>query len=480
MLRAALLILSFLLAPLTVHATCTGASPNWICTGTTGLTTEVNSLINSGSPAGFTRGDTITATATGTYAQSAAFSLTKGVTLVGPGRDSLTLTRSGQLLTIEPDATAIANEENIKVTGFSFNANNSASIIVQIDGNGPTGTKPYRYVILGDNRFQNTTQEAIHGWGQARGVIYNNIFDRVNMVFRPWGSDDYREQQNGNYPPAFGTADNLYFEDNSITCSTSVTGGDPGWIESGQGGRMAVRYNTWNLTNCSQQEWLDIHGQQNWSGGSGGQTGTMVTEFYGNNCGTNCNGYRGINHRGGWGLFFNNTSTGSGAMSHEINQYDTGDSGGSGCNSQMPNAGGGYNGQINNSYFWNHTHNGSNKAAGQGGLGNGCGIAQNSDYWFENAACTTSSCSAGVGKSTSVPTGTCSVGTGFWVATTSSTTVNSSVIQNGTFYKCTATNVWTAYYTPYTYPHPLRSGGTPDTTPPAAPSGLFISQVQAR
>jgi hypothetical protein len=26
---------------------------------------------------------------------------------------------------------------------------------------------------------------------------------------------------------------------------------------------------------------------------------------------------------------------------------------------------------------------------------------------------------------------------------------------SGALYKCTATNTWTSYYTPYTYPHPL-------------------------
>ena len=29
-----------------------------------------------------------------------------------------------------------------------------------------------------------------------------------------------------------------------------------------------------------------------------------------------------------------------------------------------------------------------------------------------------------------------------------------------TLYKCTATNTWTSYYTPYTYPHPLQGGGS--------------------
>lgn len=38
-----------------------------------------------------------------------------------------------------------------------------------------------------------------------------------------------------------------------------------------------------------------------------------------------------------------------------------------------------------------------------------------------------------------------------------------------TLYVCTAANTWTAYYTPYTYPHPLVSSSG---TPPAPPTGL--------
>jgi hypothetical protein len=39
----------------------------------------------------------------------------------------------------------------------------------------------------------------------------------------------------------------------------------------------------------------------------------------------------------------------------------------------------------------------------------------------------------------------------------------------GTFYQCSATNTWTVWYTPYTYPHPLTTG---DPQPPAPPTGL--------
>lgn len=61
-------------------------------------------------------------------------------------------------------------------------------------------------------------------------------------------------------------------------------------------------------------------------------------------------------------------------------------------------------------------------------------------------------CTAGPGGNTP--------GVGWWDTT------------NSTLYVCTATNTWTAYYTPFTYPHPLASGGVVPPPPPNAPTGL--------
>ena len=76
--------------------------------------------------------------------------------------------------------------------------------------------------------------------------------------------------------------------------------------------------------------------------------------------------------------------------------------------------------------------------------------------------------------------GNCSDLTG-WVGKAADRTGNIS----GTLYKCTATNSWTAYYTPLAYPHPLRTdcvkyptlcdSGNPDFIPPAAPTGLAVN-----
>ena len=46
---------------------------------------------------------------------------------------------------------------------------------------------------------------------------------------------------------------------------------------------------------------------------------------------------------------------------------------------------------------------------------------------------------------------------------------------NNTLYVCTATNTWTAYYQPYTYPHPLTGGTSGETVNP--PTGL-VATVQ--
>ncbi len=71
-----------------------------------------------------------------------------------------------------------------------------------------------------------------------------------------------------------------------------------------------------------------------------------------------------------------------------------------------------------------------------------------------------STCAAG----TDPATGGSAMGAGYWATDTN------------TLYVCNPANTWTAYYTPYTYPHPLTAGGTSGNNV-EAPTGL-VATVQ--
>ena len=91
------------------------------------------------------------------------------------------------------------------------------------------------------------------------------------------------------------------------------------------------------------------------------------------------------------------------------------------------------------------------------------GVLKNRDYFLGSDG--TASCPAN-------PAGNCTagVGTGTFANRPASCTANSTAYPAGnspgvgywatdqnTLYVCTATNTWTVYYKPYTYPHPLQS-----------------------
>lgn len=481
-------LLAILLLPGLAQAACTGSSPTW--------TTDVAALQSCLN--GASRQDTINVVDSGVQTISSTISITKGVTLLGPGRDTLTILRSaGTLVDISPDATTISSSHNIKINGFTFDGNSNTNQIMTVGGAGQSGTKPWRYIIITNNRFKNTNQnssyDAIYVQGFTYGVVANNLFDRVMIPLRCFADDTTPNLswRNAAYQPfAYGSADNLYFEDNQIywTATQGDSGGYSGWIECGHGGRIVGRYNSWNYTTVSGNgsELWDIHGFQNYPGG---QDGTMLIEYYGNVI-TNFAGFRWVNQRGSWAMIFNNmmvSATGGSTM--DLVQYDDG------CNNDVNGSWPPPSGEVNNSYYWNNTRNGSQLDAASFGtaanINNQCAAVVNR-AWFNQASasvnaspCTTSACTAGVGRGTTAPTGSCTSGTisspadnavsygvGFWVAadadnsiaTTTQTTDGKTMtvltsaektnIQNSHLYKCVIGS-WVDYYQPYTYPHPL-------------------------
>lgn len=103
--------------------------------------------------------------------------------------------------------------------------------------------------------------------------------------------------------------------------------------------------------------------------------------------------------------------------------------------------------QLEPLYLWNNTLIGT---AFLGSIFGSHLFQENRDYYSNNGT------SIGIGTGTSLP-GNCTPLQAFWNTNTN------------TLYQCSATNTWTAYYTPYTYPHPLTAGSG---TPPAPPTGL--------
>lgn len=85
-------------------------------------------------------------------------------------------------------------------------------------------------------------------------------------------------------------------------------------------------------------------------------------------------------------------------------------------------------------------------------------IMKNRDYYLQTSAFD-GSAGLGSGLFSGRPS-TCSVNVAYWATDTS------------TLYKCGNPNTWTAYYTPYTYPHPLiaSSAQTPSLQPPTGVS----------
>ncbi len=415
------------------------------------------------------RGDTVLVPA-GSATWSSTLTLTKGISLIGAGRDSTFITSGGVSVNISPDATAISNEEVIRVEAFTFDGNNSALNIITAHGASETDAKPFKNLVIGKNRLRNsgtttTGSGAVSISGQVRGVIYSNIFDRCNVVLKNVGNDTTTEWSNGHFPQSFGTADQLFFEGNTIQYSSSGSWSDPGWTESGQGARTVVRYNQWNMANASQSELWDIHGFQY---NPGGETGTMCSEYYGNT-GSNCSGYRWINHRSPWGLYFNNIITGSGGMDIDADEYQ------GSCSADLgsPN----YNPEITNTYCWNNTMNGTVKNMVLG-TETYCGVSENRNWYNYNSSF---SGTTGIGRGTTAPTMNCTAGVGYWQAATVTPTTDPTVIQNGVFWKATANNTWTAYYSPYVFPHPLVSGGVsnPNAAIAVSPSTLNFGTVLA-
>lgn len=468
---------------------CTGSSPTW--------TTTPDRASVAACLTGASRNDTINVLS-GSATWSSTLTVTRGVKLIGAGPANSSTTvitngtgASGILINIQPDATAIANSETIRIENFTFDANGGIFYMIEVGGASYTDVKPYRNFLITGNLFRNSScnnDTMVITTAQARGVIWNNTFDRIQYPFRPFGGDDQRIWQNSAfYPFSYGSSDNVYFESNTIHYTSSFSCNDAGWMESGQDGRWVVRFNTWNLTNVpNSTDFQDSHGAQNFYPGSNsvtgnGQTSTMITEWYRNTITTPNSYFRWAMLRGSWQIFFDNNITSPGTPYIDVLQYAVPPDSTAGCYNYIQNLDGsawtGPDMTINNTYVFNNLTNGvlTGARAHTGDVhNNNCGVVENGAtspygtgvlYGFWNQTNSFNG-TVGVGRGVlaSKPA-TCTTGVGYWATDQGSWNTGGSGGQ-GVFYKCTATNTWTQYYTPYTYPNPLTAGSLPQAATP--------------
>jgi hypothetical protein len=401
-------------------------------------------------------GDTVTVPA-GNCTWTDNIHITKALTIIGAGigntniTGSFTATNSWDLspekyhIAIVPATPA--DNPVIRISGFTFTFGTGAHGIfyrnTKTDGTELTKVRLDHLSI-----YSPPGKYVFYRYGLAHGVMDHCIINgRMDMggAAALWSNTDY----------AYGTNSNFYFEDNTWTAEAAANIE----MQSGNGaGRYAFRYNTITTpTNYRAYPIFDLHGNQYNVRASG-----FGAEIYGNDITANAPSGTTVSlvrQRGGKFLLFNNKisySAGDGVSAAILEEHL--DSDGLG-NATSPNGQPQY---VSSTYYWTNPVNGTELVPTLiDSLSIGIPV-ENTHVWLKKSSFD-GSVGMGCGTLASRPA-TCTTGTAYWATTQSCTDMTGMVGKNpatpisGSLYKC-VDNAWeeTASYTPYTYPHPLRT-----------------------
>ena len=466
------------------------------------------------------RGDTVKIPACAETTWDTAVTITKSITLQGagagltnitgnitPATDSYYGVKTSWMIRFNPSSIADDSDVLLRITGFTFNLNykNNAIHVQNI-----STTVDLNKVVIDNNTFSNcrtyydsshspTFDKTIMFHGNIYGVVHSNTFSGWVGLFTTgnrYGNGGLTSFTTE--PFSHGTSGFMFYEDNTI----SYTGTDPDQIFGGSwGGAYVVRYNTIDITQNIYKSLTDWHGNQP----SGTMYGVRGGEMYGNKItravGTT-NYTRISDMAGGKHLNYYNAVTTGAYAGLQVRETYIDHVTGYACPSSALYSGNycstsGQPQHVEDTYIWNNRYGatpetGTQITTASNSTGTDTGIKrlrQNYEYWLPNtnSPCNTDgTCDSGIGCGSATPTGNCTTGAAYWKTSNPGSCTNltnlvgashSSNI-SGTLYRCYPTNVWTVYYNPYTYPHPLRSDVPADTTAPSISNFSPLAKVE--
>jgi PKD repeat protein len=358
-------------------------------------------------------GDTVIVPA-GTATWSSGLSVTKAIRIIGAGIGNTIINGSG----VSYNPTIKNPSDLFRLSGFTFNSSGSFLTL-------SNSTATPIYVRIDHNQVTSSGDKVMQVSGTVYGCVDSNTFTGQNYISSVYGLN---ETSWNNLTFRLGTSENLFFEDNALF-------GGGVFFAGGAGGRYCVRYNTGSHSGLLWP-YVDQHGNQ----GAGTNNAGMGTEVYENTLSGSSNGLF-FDHRGGRAVCFNNTiSTNMDIrVREEYNDSTTPPATAPDGERQAPNE----------SYYWNNK-NGANLIdpyiEATVDYGGNVGIIPRWDHSvFKQVTSFTGASGIGVGPLSSRPATCTTENVGYWATDVKK------------LYKWTATNGWQEFYTPYTYPHPLRS-----------------------
>jgi len=325
------------------------------------------------------------------------------------------------------------NDEPFRLSGFSFNLNNKVSWLLL--KNYPD-THVLTKIRIDNNSVINyiSSINVMFVCGAIYGVMDNNYISGPshNSLIRFHNLNIYAWN---NFTFDFGTGSNFYIEDNEFVAPDTL------FFYGEAGGRYCVRYNVINASSSTSglYPFADIHGNDpnSW-------TATMGTEIYENTINVGAKGCDLLDIRGGKSLCYNNYVTGQNGAFVQIREEYLDSQGPGPAKSPIS----GQPQHVSDTYFWGNKINSQpllTKNLQILDYGEPEGIVPREDvhFWMEKTNFNGSS-GIGIGPLSARPAICTTEGVAWWAT------------DEQKLYRW-KNGKWEFYYSPYTYPHPLRT-----------------------